>query len=525
MPQIGDVVADGRVDQEKLIELLALGAEQEALDFKATVDFSIPKHQIDHVKDLLGLMSLPAGGYLVVGVNNNGTVATGHPEIVEAHFDQAVLQAKVAPFVDGRIDIRSAVHLLPSGDSPRRVALIYAGPPPDLLPLIVRRAGEYTREGGRQQTVLRIGQIIVREGTSSTELAPRHWRVLLARYTEQVKAEARKDVDALVSRVVALLEQSEHGTTAPTPIDLGMNLNTYGVAANALAESGSASRLDDALRDVAAALALGEGPTPDALDRAFRLALSTMLYGDQTQFSRVIEVIADYYDSVPGIRDATRNTAPRERTSATAWRDVAVRLYLLGAESVRRRYWAQLRALTLHPYDTSDHYGYSSWIRHALTSAARANVLDADDSQTGQTSALISRALNLASSTPELVPDFPAPTVTVPTALDDNSLLDALCQFDILWCMVAFVEGGADHHFFPSSSAYDQRHAYPAFVLVATDMEARRALFPRSTDAEIAAAVGVVADTGRRQSQHNPGFNWWDELPDVVTRWMGEVAL
>lgn len=54
MPQPGDVVADGRVDREKRIELLALGAEQEALDFKATLDFYIPD-----AKWLARLLNLP----------------------------------------------------------------------------------------------------------------------------------------------------------------------------------------------------------------------------------------------------------------------------------------------------------------------------------------------------------------------------------------------------------------------------------------------------------------------------------
>jgi len=37
-PRPGDVVTDGRVDRKKLLELLALSAEQEALEFKATLD-------------------------------------------------------------------------------------------------------------------------------------------------------------------------------------------------------------------------------------------------------------------------------------------------------------------------------------------------------------------------------------------------------------------------------------------------------------------------------------------------------
>jgi hypothetical protein len=25
-------------------------------------------------------------------------------------------------------------------------------------------------------------------------------------------------------------------------------------------------------------------------------------------------------------------------------------------------------------------------------------------------------------------------------------------------------------------------------------------------------------------AEHNPGFNWWDDPPDTVTRWMSEVT-
>lgn len=166
MPQPGDVVADGRVDREKLVELVALGSEQEALEFKAVVDFADPKHNVEHVKDLLAL-SLPAGGYLIVGVHNDGSPATNQPAIVDAHFDQATLQQKIAGYVDAAIDIRSAVHRLDADATAWKIALIYAGPPPELLPLIITRQGEYTRPNGGQEVVFRAGQIVVREGTTT----------------------------------------------------------------------------------------------------------------------------------------------------------------------------------------------------------------------------------------------------------------------------------------------------------------------------------------------------------------------
>lgn len=528
MYERGDVVADGRVDREKLAELLSLGAEQEALDFKSSVEFSNPKHNIEHIKDLLALMSLATGGYLVVGVSNNGSPATDHAPIVEAHFDQAVLQQKVSAYVDASIDIRSAVHTINAGDLFWKVALIYAGPPPDLFPLVVKRQGEYTASGGGQKVVFREGQLVIREGTTTTTVAPRHWPRLLERYTDQVKSDTRRDVDALVSRVVSLLEDAERGGGLSTPIDLGMDLATFTTAANALIESSSPSRLDAALtesaRQLRATAAVEESPgADDTLDRLFAIALSAMLYGSGDQFPRTMQVIAEYYDSIPGIPDAISNTSTRDQRSAAAWRDITVRLYVLGAEAVRRGKWAHLRGLVLHPYSVTDTYRYSSWIRHAITSASRANVLDTGDDSTTQTAAIISRALDFAAATPELVPDLAPTSSIVPTDDDENLMLDALCEFDVLWCAVAYSTDGNGHDFFPSSAAFDQRHAYPAFERVVRDESMRRQLFPELSDAQIAACIEVVAEQAKRQSQHNPGFNWWDDLPSAVTDWIAEV--
>ncbi|WP_341946459.1 hypothetical protein [Microbacterium sp. LWH11-1.2] len=528
MPQLGDVVADGRVDREKLAELLSLGAEQEALDFKSSVDFSNPKHRVEHVKDLLALMSLTAGGYLIVGVRNDGTPAVDQKPIVEVHFDQAALHQKIAAYVDAPIDIRSAVHRISAGKGSWNVALIYAGPPPELFPMIVKRHGEYTADGGGQKVVFREGQLIIREGTTTTAVTPRHWPRLLARYTDQVKADTRRDVDALVSRVVSLLEEAERGGGRATPIDLGMDIATFSTAANALIESRSPSRLDAVLADGGRQLRAsvandGSEGAEDSLDRLFAVALAAMLYGTDEQFARTMQVIAEYYYSIPGIPDATSNTSPREQRSAAAWRDVTVRIYVLGAEGVRRAKWSHLRVLTLHPYPVTDSYRYSSWIRHAITSASRANVLDKGDDSSTQTAAIISRALDLAAETPELIPDLAPATPASPTGVDDSLMLDALCEFDVLWCAVAFSVDRQSHDFFPSSAAFEQRHAYPAFERLVRDDQMRRKLFPDLSDAQVAECIDVVADSARRQSQQNPGFNWWDDLPDTVTNWIKNV--
>lgn len=52
---------DGRVDEEKMYELLAVGTETESLDYKATLDLSktAEKNKINSAKDCMAMMNLP----------------------------------------------------------------------------------------------------------------------------------------------------------------------------------------------------------------------------------------------------------------------------------------------------------------------------------------------------------------------------------------------------------------------------------------------------------------------------------
>jgi len=392
---------------------------------------------------------------------------------------------------------------------------------------VVTKSARYDRTGGSPKNVLLPGQVVVREGTTNVTLSVRHWPRLLARYTEQVKADTRRDIDALVGRLVDLQNRADSGTLGATPIDLEMDTATFGTASAAVIESGSPSRLDAVLREADERLrAYSTEPSDDearaaTLDRLFVLGLAAMLCGTERQFQRVMEVIENYYDSVPRLPHAVRHTTPHERASTEAWRDVAVRLFVLGAEAVRREKWPQLRRITLHRYDSSDAYGYVSWIRHANTSAARADVLDEPGQL--QKAAIISRAMNAIATTPGLAPDLTSGLTTAAAVLEGSPALDALCQFDVLWCTIAFSVSRSSHDFYPSSAGFEQQHAYPAFDGLVRDQPMRRALFPGMSDAEIAEAVTVVAESAQRQSAVLPGFDWWGELPDSVTKWIALV--
>jgi len=74
----GLFACDGRVDEEKLRELLNVQVEQTNLDYKLRIDFSRgTKSRVEFVKDCAAMMTLPDGGYLVVGVDGQGVPQPG----------------------------------------------------------------------------------------------------------------------------------------------------------------------------------------------------------------------------------------------------------------------------------------------------------------------------------------------------------------------------------------------------------------------------------------------------------------
>ncbi|MFP3637008.1 helix-turn-helix domain-containing protein, partial [Bacillus sp. SIMBA_033] len=82
---------DGKVGEEKLGELLALGAEKPDLDFKAELDLGNPAKKLDFIKDCAAMMNLPRGGYLVIGANDDGTPAQNATAPTKEMFDSGAL--------------------------------------------------------------------------------------------------------------------------------------------------------------------------------------------------------------------------------------------------------------------------------------------------------------------------------------------------------------------------------------------------------------------------------------------------
>src|SRR5699024_7862733 len=97
----------GRTDEEKLQELLRLG-EQTQLDFKVELDLRDRKHELDFVKDAVAMANRPPGGYILVGITDDGKLPHRPWRIKNPQmFDGATLRDKIGKYIEDDIVVVS----------------------------------------------------------------------------------------------------------------------------------------------------------------------------------------------------------------------------------------------------------------------------------------------------------------------------------------------------------------------------------------------------------------------------------
>jgi hypothetical protein len=101
------IVPDGHTDPEKLRQLLT-AAEETHLDFKACLDFQQTKDRVEFVKDAVTMANRPPGGYIVIGIDDNGNPCIPAGTVVNPRqFDGANLNQHVRRFIEGETQIVS----------------------------------------------------------------------------------------------------------------------------------------------------------------------------------------------------------------------------------------------------------------------------------------------------------------------------------------------------------------------------------------------------------------------------------
>lgn len=481
------IVVDGRTDREKLVELLQL-PEQTHLEFKADVDLTAKQDQLNFVKDAVSMTNRPPGGYILVGVNDDGTLALPAGAISDrALFDGARLGDLIRKYIEGEVHVISQVHEVDEHE----VVLIYFPHHRDGLPVPTSKLGQFSGENGKTVVVFRVGDVLVREGAKNTPLRHAHWNDLLSRRDQRLREETRAQVDSLIGDLAAALRTS--GGAGPTlvPLTVEMAEDAFREGVVSHLEADSDIRLRQFLGQ-AAALVGDAGERQDALDKITIVAAHAMYFERHAIAQKAIDGLFDAYTKL-GHGDAAARL------------DIITRAYVLGSLAVRLQQWAVVHNLALRPYPPhGDVYVYSSWIRHGQVDASRADLFPQ-----GKGGLMISAARDLMSEQPAMRPDVPDSAVPDPSDLAHNDvLLNSLCQFDILYCLIVAVEGQHHGSGYPAASAMNQDRADPAFEVVASDTDAREAMFPSCDDRKIAEAMTQVFASAERES-FGLGGHWW----------------
>ena len=489
------VTVDGRTDMEKLIELLG-EPEQEHLDFKEDVDLSKSEDKVKFVKDVAAMSNCPPGGYLLIGVSDSGEPVKPIGTLDCEQFDGARLNDLIRSHTEGQIQIIPQSHEI----NEKKVVLIYTHHEGSGLPVPMNKLGQYKNDKGKDVACFRPGEVWLREGAQNVLLRWSHWDMLLRGRDQRIREEARADINSLIAELSKALRGGPGNISIPLTADMADEAFVESMITNL--EIGSNLRIGQFL---ASAIAT-DGNTDafcQSLDKLTIVAVQALALGVPDITKRAVDTLITIYRQL-------------DHDAAAQKLEVIVRAYVIGAAAVRYRAWGVVRDLVLHPSSAhpSLDYVYSSWIREGQVKASRSKLFPSDS----RGSLMIPSARLLAIEHAAMRPYLPS----VETSTDDSydspdRLLDSLCQFDILYCLVVAAEGRHYGEAYPASSAFRQERANPALSLVVSNSEVRRELLPESDDARVAQAIHEVFDLAKNQSMQLkvPDDWWWNPPWDV----------
>jgi hypothetical protein len=455
------IIVEPVLTLEKLRECLNEQHEQPALDYKRSMDLKTTKDVLELAKDVGAFQSEPNGGYIVVGADGQGTPVDDMIGIDTLQFDEARLRSRLEGYFSAATDLRSAIHSVDG----KILVLIYIGPAKNGWNMFARN-GEYQDPTSKQSRfIFREGEVFVRRGTSSVrwraEDQERLLQQVMTARRESWRKELREELSA-TARVRASVEHLRRGGDSET---LSWRIDVAGFDELVLQLLRDADdiplrrMLFEARRDATSLYKSGPNELTDLIDRVAELAALALSYSRNDWFESAIAVLVRIYEN--GFDH--RGFETENRASVELWLEVVSRVHALGALATRLGAWDAVAHLASRRPRGEQFKWYGSWLRHALTMAARANMIDGELN-------LIARSANIVRRLEVLRPDID------PT---DEELVTSLCQFDVYGCFNVMgarksIDSG---NFYPSFARYQSHRSEPAFLRLIDDAEVRNGIF------------------------------------------------
>lgn len=506
---------DGRVDSEKLFELLAVQTELEALEYKSYLDLQKTEDRVEFVKDVGAMQSLNSGGYIVIGVDGKGTPAPSDPQINPDDFDEQKVRSAVKKYLSEPFSIRTQVHEVDGIP----VAVVYIGPNRHGFSVFTAE-GQYEKNG-KNSSVFRKGDVYCRHGSSSERWQQSDISRILVGLRHRIREEERKELGDAIRTYEQGIRGSEIQHRPIGALNWQLEVEDFDSALLA------AIRADDQISVKSLTLDIisqgtsffrHENPDSDVfealVDRLSSMLAVSITYEQSRLFKSSLDALQRiYWSTADEYGNPLNDRAP---LTQRAWLSIGARLEGLGALALRMRAWWAIPSL-IHSSGGIDGTQAFSWLRHSLTNAARAGLLSAADGRIIP-GAFIGFARQASARIPALHPDIPESAVSgfeigvAPNSHDP--LLDSIVQFDLIWCTYVYLNTGKRNDIYPSFSGYfAQRVAPAAKILLSKDF--RQEVMPGVAEDNLRTAMQTVLDYAKNESWSTRLSDWHLSSPEL----------
>ncbi|CRK59306.1 hypothetical protein [Alloactinosynnema sp. L-07] len=502
------MVIEPVVNREKLRELLALETEYPTLDFKSGCDLGEKREQVEVAKDV-GAMSV-RGGFLVIGVDGQGK-PTGNMTVEQAKlFDEARLRPRLLKWLPDTLELYSQAHEVDGN----RVVVVHVAPNPAGC-AIFRADGQYDQPGKAPKVVFREGEVFYRDGTQSVRLNHQGLEQVIRQRVDRERGRWEAERAESYRRLADELRvgaAGQHVAQGPTvEFNLALEPDVLVEAAIELLRANDdiplrrlLSRAVPDLRDLFRSG--NEESVTGQIDRLTCLAATFLELGRHEWFKQVLDTLVSIY-GIGFENEAPIVNAPPRR-SAALWLALIERVLALGSLAVRRSDWQAVRDLVArrHP----DMHGmYTTWLRHAMTMASRAELLTTRDGGEDVFDSLLSRARNVVRHLEWLRPDVEP---------EDEKVLTGLTQFDFLADLVAMADSNNNSGIFPNFARFYAERTQPAAQRLLREPTMRTIIYP-GDDQHLAAALRTIDREARQAGFHYDG---WDGYTQDVNTFIRE---
>jgi hypothetical protein len=474
------------VSEEQLTYLLALGHESAGLDYKATLDLRETRDLVELAKDV-GAMQVD-GGYIVVGADDQGRpVPPGVATADLPRFDEANLRPKLARWLPDGFEIRTASHTL----ADCTLVVIYVVPNPAGFS-IFKADGQYAN-GKNTKNAFRKGDVFVRHGTSSERWVQadidRIFDRRVAGMKDAWRAERQADLEALVRA-----QQAQSLVQGPAAnFNWRLDVETFDLATTELLRADDdiplRRMLNSAIADARQVIEKGD---PEELETLIGRITTVIAQGITYQRRRWVDAGLDALGEIYRYGFNQQLLSESTMSKQTLWLVTLEHLLALGALATRQADWITVRTIVVRPPGEPDDY-YATWLRHALTEAARANILEEKS--------LITLAAERAAQVPALRTDLGA---------EDDRLVTSLCQFDFLAAVTIIGATGklSSSNWYTNFARFYTGRVTPVAERLLSDEVMRATLFPESDD-DLAAALREIDRMASNEGWKYNGWHGW----------------